>query len=136
MGNKSPDYNAASRVYSVPELLEAIILLLPVQQLLTTVNVVDRQWHDTLKGSLKLQQLLFFQPLREELAAPVNDDTPDEEKCSGLRENPILHACGWWRVTQWKGNHFKHMLQMNPCVHAEISTRTFPTATVSVGFLP
>lgn len=57
---------ARSRVFAIPELLEAILLNLPPRELLV-VQQVSKQFQATINDSPKLQQALFFRP------APLRD---------------------------------------------------------------
>ena len=55
---------AKSRVFDTPELMEAILLQLPLKDALLSQRV-SKQWRNTIVGSTKLQQLLFFRPMGE-----------------------------------------------------------------------
>ena len=53
---------ASEKVSAIGELLEAILLQIPVKDLLLNQRVC-KQWHSTIKNSTRLQQALFFKPL-------------------------------------------------------------------------
>lgn len=60
-------------VFALPELLEAILLELPMQDLLFAQSV-DKTFRDTIKGSKAIQMALFFEPNKRVLQpneAPV-----------------------------------------------------------------
>ena len=50
-------------VFSVPELLEAILINLPIEELLIVAQRVCKTWNTSIKKSPRLQQALFFSPL-------------------------------------------------------------------------
>jgi hypothetical protein len=55
---------AKFKVLSTTELLEAILLQLSLKDVLLSQRV-SKEWRDTIVGSTKLQQLLFFRPIGE-----------------------------------------------------------------------
>lgn len=54
---------ASSKVFAIPELLEKILMDLGIRELLVNAQRVDKTWHATIKGSKKLQQALFLEPI-------------------------------------------------------------------------
>ncbi|PIA95682.1 hypothetical protein CB0940_10715 [Cercospora beticola] len=52
---------AAAQVLQTPELLEMILLSIPCRDLLLSQRV-DRTWHSTIQGSVKLKRALFLAP--------------------------------------------------------------------------
>lgn len=54
--------SAMEEVFAMPELLEAILLHLPLSQLLMTAQLVCSFFHETVADSPMLQQALFFMP--------------------------------------------------------------------------
>lgn len=55
---------AKSKVFSTTELLEAILLQLPMKDVLLSQRV-SKEWRDTIVGSTKLRELLFLFPIEE-----------------------------------------------------------------------
>ncbi|KAF4629786.1 hypothetical protein G7Y89_g8358 [Cudoniella acicularis] len=70
---------AQEKVFSTLELWEAILLQLPLQELLVNAQLVNRSWNADIKSSPSLQQYLFFQAWLEA------DNRSDEI-------NPLLRA--------------------------------------------
>ena len=73
LGKMPPDHerdldngSASDQVLALPELLESILLYLPMVDLLLNAQRVARCWEDTIRNSTKLQQALFFSPLNHE----------------------------------------------------------------------
>jgi len=54
--------SAMEEVLAMPELLEAILLHLPLSQILMTAQLVSPFFHETITDSPMLQQALFFMP--------------------------------------------------------------------------
>jgi hypothetical protein len=54
--------DAAGHVFSTPELLESILLQLPLSDLLIRAPLVCHHFHDTISQSIALQQALYFAP--------------------------------------------------------------------------
>jgi hypothetical protein len=71
---------ARDRVLATPELLEAILLHLPLNELLTTAQLVSSTFHDTISDSISIQQALFF--------------LPDLSPSAFGSPCPLLHHCG------------------------------------------
>ena len=69
------------RVFALPELLEAILLELPVKKLLL-VQRVSKHWQTTIKASVSIQQALFYTP--KPLSSTTSKDRPDI--------NPVLNG--------------------------------------------
>ncbi|KXT01652.1 hypothetical protein AC578_2763 [Pseudocercospora eumusae] len=53
---------ATSKVYDTVELLESILLELPIRDVLLAQRVA-KSWQQTISGSIKLQRSLFFKPM-------------------------------------------------------------------------
>ncbi|KAE9382252.1 hypothetical protein N431DRAFT_425683 [Stipitochalara longipes BDJ] len=64
--------SAPERAFSIPEVLEAILLNIQPRHLLVDAQRVNRTWHSTVKYSPALQRLLFFE------ACPKNDNREPE----------------------------------------------------------
>lgn len=72
---------AATRAFAIPETLEQILLLLPIQNIFVT-TMVSRAFRNTIKGSSKLQKAMF-----------TTYDTEVTQSQSGLpAQNPILEV--------------------------------------------
>ena len=52
-------------MFSIPELLETICLQMRIKDLLVNSQRVNRAWRDTIQGSRKLQQALFFESITD-----------------------------------------------------------------------
>lgn len=64
---RDPDHGPASdQVLALPEILENILLYLPMGDVLLNAQRVARCWKDTINCSTKLQQALFLIPLTPE----------------------------------------------------------------------
>lgn len=55
--------SVAQKVFAIPELLEAILLNVSLQDLLVCAPLVSKSWQATIKASRRLQQSLFFEPI-------------------------------------------------------------------------
>jgi hypothetical protein len=73
---------AKEQVLAMPELMDSILLQLPLQELLVNAQRVSRTWKSIIKLSPLLQQKLFFQPW------PSNSIWPH-------KFNPILRERFW-----------------------------------------
>ncbi|RYP06241.1 hypothetical protein DL764_003255 [Monosporascus ibericus] len=51
------------QVLNTPELLEAILLKLDIRTVISSAQLVNRQWHDLITKSPAIQQAIFFKPL-------------------------------------------------------------------------
>lgn len=54
--------DTAHQALRVSEILEAILLQLPISDLLVNAQLVSHQWKSAITSSTKLQQALFFRP--------------------------------------------------------------------------
>ncbi|RDW72586.1 uncharacterized protein DSM5745_07758 [Aspergillus mulundensis] len=61
MSNSTPHH----KIFSIPELVEAILLETDPRTLLTSAQRVCRLWNDLIKNKDELQQALFFKPSRK-----------------------------------------------------------------------
>ena len=59
---QTPIHHARDRVLATPELLEAILSHIPLNELLTTAPLVSSTFYDTISDSVSLQQALFLLP--------------------------------------------------------------------------
>lgn len=82
-------------VSNVPELLENILLELPIKSLLV-VQRVSKTFHATITGSPRLQQALFFKPLPVKPLKPETGvhvaqwlDSPDDQMYHNFFANPF-----------------------------------------------
>jgi hypothetical protein len=78
---------ATDAVLSSPELLEHILVTLPMRFLLTIAPCVCRHWRDVIFASPALQQRLFFKPV------PKRGDTPSalpDRIATNFPQNPLL----------------------------------------------
>lgn len=93
--DKSPIASIAPQdaVFSIPELVESILLHLDMKELLTTAQLVCHIWTNVIKGSSTIQQKLFFLP-KYDIKKTVNPILADvfpsffptgREKASQLR---------------------------------------------------
>ncbi len=57
--------SAQSQALALPEVLEAILLELPIRDLLTSAPLVSKSWNEAITSSAAIQQALFFQQRRE-----------------------------------------------------------------------
>jgi hypothetical protein len=64
--------SAQDRALSMPEVLEIILLQLPLHDLLVNAQRVSRLFHDIIISSRSLQQALFFRPKRDVSTANVH----------------------------------------------------------------
>lgn len=60
--DREPSPSARERALALPELLEAIIIQLPLQDILVNAQRINREWH-VIVISQVVQQMLFFEPL-------------------------------------------------------------------------
>lgn len=67
------------------ELLEAILLHVDMRTILTSTQLVSRQWHDLIAHSPALQQALYFKPSTTAAAADSSVPSP-----RGTTLNPLL----------------------------------------------
>jgi hypothetical protein len=61
--NMENTHNPRDEVLTIPELVSAILLHLPLQDLLVNAQLVSHSWNHLIKTSIPLQQHLFFCPL-------------------------------------------------------------------------
>ncbi|KAK0614517.1 hypothetical protein B0T14DRAFT_557751 [Immersiella caudata] len=61
--NNAPTVASRDKVLATPELLELILLQIPIAPLLTTIQRVSKSWHTLITTSAALQQHLFFKPI-------------------------------------------------------------------------
>lgn len=75
---------AAERVLELPELLERILLLVPMRDLLLSQRV-SKFWQALIANSLSLQQALFFKPAKnfEPFIALLVDEHRDKDSAQG-----------------------------------------------------
>jgi hypothetical protein len=64
---------SVTSVLSTPELLESILLRLDLRTLLTSAQLVNRQWRALVSHSPALQRALFLQPAAAAAWAPENN---------------------------------------------------------------
>jgi hypothetical protein len=79
---------AKDRVLETPEILEGILLKLPIRDLLVTAERVSKEWHIIIQSSPAIQEILFFRPRSRK---------SDEEQSF----NPLLQAS----FAPWFKNH-------------------------------
>ncbi|RYP62030.1 hypothetical protein DL771_009900 [Monosporascus sp. 5C6A] len=63
----------ASQVLNTPELLEAILLKLDIRTVISSAQLVNRQWHDLITKSPAIQQAIFFKPIEAADGAPLRN---------------------------------------------------------------
>ncbi|RYP24846.1 hypothetical protein DL767_008538 [Monosporascus sp. MG133] len=63
----------ASEVLDTPELLEAILLKLDIRTVISSAQLVNRQWHDLIAKSPAIQQAVFFKPVEAADGAPLRN---------------------------------------------------------------
>jgi hypothetical protein len=64
--------SAQERAFHIPEILETILLQIPLRNLLVDAQRVNNTWHSTIQCSPALQRFLFFEP------RPRNESRPPE----------------------------------------------------------
>lgn len=64
--------SSTDKVLRTPELLELILLELPLRTLLTRASLVNKQWRDHITSSLPLQRALFFKTCSPGTPSRVN----------------------------------------------------------------
>jgi hypothetical protein len=62
-GNMDRPHKRRDEVLAIPELISAILLQLPLQDLLVNAQLVCHDWNNLIRTSIPLQQNLFFSPL-------------------------------------------------------------------------
>jgi len=117
---RSPDVlSAMDEVLSMPELLEAILLHLPLSQILMTAQLVSPFFRETITDSPMLQQALFFMPASMDkpyLSRPnpmlthrANSHFIDErENRSSTTENTKWPSDGAFKQLNWEEWTKKH----------------------------
>lgn len=89
---------AVTSVFGTPELLETILLELPIKDLLINAQRVDKTFNGTIQASAKLQQALFFKPLPgkplnfEKTTPPQWLESPDDERYHTVLANPFYNS--------------------------------------------
>lgn len=79
------------KVFATPELLEQILLQVPLQDLLTSAQRVNRQWYALTSSSPSLQSALFFRPSAAAAAAAVSPArATGQGPAPEPRPNPLL----------------------------------------------
>lgn len=78
-----PHHESATRVLAITELLEQILLELPMRDLLLAQRV-DQFWKHTIDGSPRIQRALYFEP--------VPPSRPDGLMHTTPTVNPLLHG--------------------------------------------
>jgi hypothetical protein len=97
---------ACHNVFAIPELAEAILLELPMRDLLCCAQQVCRRWKAMVETSSALQQSLFLKPITSETL--VQSTNPNEWiavhagerhlQASAVYEHPFFHQIfGLWR---------------------------------------
>jgi hypothetical protein len=66
-----PSISSQDEALSIPEILEAILLRLDIQALLTDVQLVCHRWTNVIRASPSIQQALFFMP-RQKVEKTIN----------------------------------------------------------------
>lgn len=82
--------SARDRALSVPEVLEIILLQLPLKDLLVNGQRVNRLFHDVITSSRSLQQALFFRPIRDASTMKVRTNPLLRKKFPPWFENKWL----------------------------------------------
>ena len=82
---KKREIVAGKTVAGVPELVEMILLQLPVKDVLLAQRV-DRTWQGVITGSPKLQQALFFRPCSVHKAYVTNSHYTSMQPCRSPAE--------------------------------------------------
>jgi hypothetical protein len=77
---------AQSSVLGMPELLEAVLLCLDMQSLLTQAKRVCRSWHELINRSVQIQQALFYKPE----PTPPTTHGVDTRAPLNMRQNPLF----------------------------------------------
>jgi hypothetical protein len=77
-------HNPRDEVLAIPELVSAILLHLPLQDLLVNAQLVSHSWNRLIKTSVPLQQRLFFSPVPSPKQGSKSSRPP--------RFNPLLQT--------------------------------------------
>ncbi len=83
------------KVFAIPELLETILLQLPIRDLLVDAQRICCSFQTAIKSSPALQEALFFRPQQRTSCRPCLDektssDTKPESSKENLKWNPLL----------------------------------------------
>lgn len=106
---------AAAAVFGTAELLEAILLELPIKDLLMNAQRVSTTFNTTIQASTRLQQALFFKPLP---GPPLNlerfnssrlREIPSENVYHTVIENPFYDGLSQYKPLL-KSRRFKPLL--------------------------
>ncbi|KAK3642269.1 hypothetical protein LTR56_010846 [Elasticomyces elasticus] len=92
---------ALSQVLNTEELLEEIILCLPIKDILLKVPLVCKAWHATTQTSPRIRQALFFDPVPCKKSAyldPFWAEDEGDERIYSMIANPWFKLLfGWTR---------------------------------------
>ncbi|RYP41234.1 hypothetical protein DL769_011608 [Monosporascus sp. CRB-8-3] len=118
----------ASQVLDTPELLEAILLKLDIRTVISSAQLVNRQWHDLITESPAIQQAIFFKPMDAADGAPLRNplltelfppffDGPNKV-CSAIYAFKELAMAREERLADYKreGASWRRMLVQQPPV--------------------
>jgi hypothetical protein len=87
----SSELTMASSIFGVPELMEAILLELPMKDVLLSRRV-NKQFKATIEGSVELQQALFFVPSCQRSTQDTKSTTATDHYLSEPLVRPSTHA--------------------------------------------
>ncbi|KAK5124041.1 hypothetical protein LTR85_002238 [Meristemomyces frigidus] len=86
------------KALKTPELLEAILLQLPIRDVLLNAPLVCKHWQTTITDSPRLQQALFFKPLNGKPLRFIDRshtkgraEDVDDQYAYTVHKNPFLH---------------------------------------------
>jgi hypothetical protein len=92
--------NAANAVFSIPELLEAVLLHVDQTTLLVTAQRVSKHWLGVITASTRLQQALFFKPIAPPVKPALAYST--FTKAAGSYSPPYRNVLPRWRYDDQK----------------------------------
>lgn len=112
-----PNDVPASRVFAIPELLEAILILLPPEDILT-VQRVAKAWKQTIDASRRLPQALFIEPMAPETSwiAQLREDDDQPE--------PNAFKVGRYTVTQLPTTQTHEVYSATPQITTKVQLNT------------
>ncbi|KAK5119520.1 hypothetical protein LTR85_007620 [Meristemomyces frigidus] len=96
---------ASARLASTPELVEMILLQLPLVDILLAQRV-SRIWHNVIQGSAKLQRALFFKPATDKGLfsigfANLTLDCTDRKFCDKERKGGLFGRGNLDSISRW-----------------------------------
>ncbi|TKA72430.1 hypothetical protein B0A55_05406 [Friedmanniomyces simplex] len=91
--------SARQQALATEELLENILLLLPISDILIRAPLVSKTWRATVEGLPRLQQALFFMPVKGKPLRLFDTGWAEDEKnihAYTVSANPWFHSIYDW----------------------------------------